>query len=137
MPWKIDLNRQPAVPWRGTVFARGGGPTEKQPMRVETDSRGQAVIRLKLPYRRGGRPSSMGASWWNIAFGRVELATGRLLNWLKIPGAVRDVEFKDALTGQQITVKVGSLFTCVTVGGRDYYFRRVSGKFDGTGMGCD
>lgn len=104
-------------------------------MRADIDSQGQAVIRLKPPYKKG-RPSNTSASWLDIAIGRIQLATGHLLNWLKIPGAVRDIELKDALTGQHISVKVGPLFTCLTVDGRDYYFRRVSGKFDGTGMGC-
>jgi hypothetical protein len=43
------------------------------------------------------------------------------------------VEVNDAITGHRIQVKAGTLFTCITVNGRDYYFHRLTGKFDGTG----
>lgn len=61
---------------------------------------------------------------------------GRLLQRLKIPGAVTDTIIEDGLTAQRIEVKVGVLFTRISVNGRDYYFDRVTGLFDGTGSGC-
>ncbi len=50
-----------------------------------------------------------------------------------VPGAIRDFEHYDEVTGQQISVRVGLLYTRIRVDGRDYYFDRVSGRFDGTG----
>jgi hypothetical protein len=52
---------------------------------------------------------------------------------LRAPGAIRDAEIKDALTGQAVSVVVGVLYVRISVDGRDYYFDRVTGRFDGTG----
>ncbi len=83
-----------------------------------------------------GRPTVAGASWITIATGRIRKSIGRFLNGLKIPGQIRDILIQDDLTGQEIDIAVGIFFTRISVNGRDYYFRRLTGKFDGTGMGC-
>jgi hypothetical protein len=88
---------------------------------------------LRFPHRDFGRPASGGASVVQVLRGRARELLGRLLNRLGFPGAVRNVHIKDALTGQEIDVHVGALFTRITVNGRDYYFNRTTGKFDGTG----
>ena len=44
--------------------------------------------------------------------------------------------YDDIVTGGVIEVKVGSLFTRLSVNGRDYYFDRITGRFAGTGQGC-
>ena len=58
-------------------------------------------------------------------------------NWLYtllgIPGFVQPIDYPDIVTGNRIRVKVGRRFTVVTVNNRDYYFRRLTGIFDGTG----
>jgi hypothetical protein len=59
-----------------------------------------------------------------------------ILNRAGLPGAVQDVEINDELTGQQVSVRVRALFTRISVNGRDYYFRRLSGRYDGTGSSC-
>jgi len=61
---------------------------------------------------------------------------GRLLNRLGVAGAVKPMKISDSLTGQKMEIRVGLLFTRISVNGRDYYFNRLSGRFDGTGMGC-
>ena len=66
----------------------------------------------------------------------MKLCFHRLLNSLGVPGAVKDITINDELTGQVIEVRVGVLFVCLSVNGRDYYFHRLTGKFDGTGYGC-
>jgi hypothetical protein len=43
------------------------------------------------------------------------------------------MELDDRLAGQRISATVGELFVCVSVNGRDYYFDRITGRFDGTG----
>ena len=60
------------------------------------------------------------------------LALGKALR-RAVPGAIRNLDYHDELTGQHIRVKVGLLYTCISVDGRDYFFRRYSGRFDGTG----
>lgn len=79
---------------------------------------------------------SEGATKWDVCRGRVREVIGRVLKWLGVPGVVQEVKFHDDLTRTEIQVKVGVLFTCISVNGRDYYFNRLSGRFDGTGSGC-
>jgi hypothetical protein len=55
---------------------------------------------------------------------------------LRVPGALSDARMTDALTSDEIEICVGPLFTRISVNGRDYYFRRLSGKLDGSGVGC-
>ena len=83
-----------------------------------------------------GIQATSGASRWCIIKGRSRLSIGRFLNWLRIPGAIRELEFDDPVTHTVIRVKVGPLFTRITVNGRDYYFSRLTGRFGGTGQGC-
>ena len=61
---------------------------------------------------------------------------GWLMERLGVPGAIQPFEMQDELTGQHIKVTVSARFTVVQVNGRDYYFYRYTGHFDGTGMGC-
>jgi hypothetical protein len=61
---------------------------------------------------------------------------GRLLAHAKVPGAISEVSIDDPVTRQHIGVHVSALYTRLTVDGRDYYFDRLTGKYDGAGMGC-
>jgi len=76
------------------------------------------------------------ASIWEILRGRVKEMVGRVLRFASVPGAIRESRIEDSLTGQEIEIRVGLLFTRISVNGRDYYFNRLTGRFDGTGMGC-
>lgn len=62
---------------------------------------------------------------------------GRILTRVCAPGFIAPVEIEDKTTGQHITVTVGPLFTCLSINGRDFFFRRLTGRYDGAGMGCD
>ena len=55
------------------------------------------------------------------------------LNLIRIPGFVREVEFEDLVTKQRFKVSISRYFTKISLGPRDYFFYRESGKFDGTG----
>lgn len=88
---------------------------------------------LKLPRRDFGHAPSGGATLFGVYSGRARALLGRLLNRLGFPGAIRDTQFRDAATGDEIEIQVGELFTRLSVNRRDYYFRRISGKFDGSG----
>ena len=57
-----------------------------------------------------------------------------LLDKLNCPGVVRDFTFHDHVTDQRLEIEVGLFLTRISINGRDYYFERLSGKFDGTGM---
>ena len=57
----------------------------------------------------------------------------QILTLINAPGFVREIEYPDWVTGDNIRIKVGKYFTVISVNHRDYWFRRADGKFDGTG----
>ena len=61
---------------------------------------------------------------------------GHLLNRLRIPGTIRDYKIADPGNNQIITISVGDSFTRISVNGSDYYFNRLTGKYEGKGTGC-
>lgn len=77
-----------------------------------------------------------GATAWDKIGTRLRERIGNLLNRRRVPGFVQPMSLDDPVTGQRIEITVSPLFTTVSVNGRDYFFRRLTGKFDGTGMGC-
>ncbi|HUU93732.1 MAG TPA: hypothetical protein VM238_21275 [Phycisphaerae bacterium] len=81
-------------------------------------------------------PASNGATWWQIWRGRAARCIGLILNGLGCAGKVRPISIDDPLTGTHLELRVGSTFTVIAVNGRDYYFRRLDGVYDGAGMGC-
>src|ERR1700688_379440 len=95
-------------------------------------SRHQTEI-IPFPDERVQRAARAGATRSQILFGRFRGWAGRLCNRAGLPGAVQPMEIIDKLTGQHVAVSVGELFVCLSVSGRDYYFDRISGRFDGTG----
>ena len=98
-------------------------------MEIVRESKGKVIHAF-------GAPAKAGATKWDILKTRIATILFTALNRIGVPGAVQDIEIKDAVTGQEIQIKTGLFFTRITVNGRDYYFRRLSGKFDGTGTGC-
>lgn len=86
------------------------------------------------PYFQGGKPAKMGASRWTITKESIKQRMGFLLNFLRIPGLVRPIKVYDRLTNTHIEVRLGGFFTVVSVDGKDYYFQRLTGKYDGSGM---
>lgn len=80
--------------------------------------------------------SSENASRLDILRGRLTEYIGSIFAALRVPGFIAPTSISDSCSGQRIEIKVGAIFTRISVNGRDYYFNRLSGKFDGTGMGC-
>lgn len=75
------------------------------------------------------------ARWWSWQALLLKQQVGRFLNCLGVPGFIRPMEMYDELiTHTLLQVRATPLFTIISVDGRDYYFYRISGKFDGTGM---
>ena len=68
---------------------------------------------------------------------RIRDAITRFISWiyafLKLPGFVRSIDYSDRVTGDYIRIHVGRRFTILTVNNRQYWFRRFTGRFDGTG----
>jgi hypothetical protein len=85
-----------------------------------------------LPFRPRQPMTSPATPWLRLRSAAYEYAH-HLLNRLGVPGAIRTMRHHDPLTGHAFAVHVGLYYTTVTVDGRDYYFDRLTGAFDGTG----
>jgi hypothetical protein len=79
------------------------------------------------------RPTWATATRFDTARSRIRMFLGLCLGQLAIPGVVRDTDIQDRVTGDHVSVRVGPLFTVLSVNGRDYYFDRITGGFDGSG----
>src|SRR5205809_882070 len=86
---------------------------------------------LHFPQRPVAAP--IGATRADVWRGRVREWLGRLAQRLNIPGAIQSVDVLDDATGYRISVTVGPSLTRLSIGERDFYFNRFSGRFDGTG----
>lgn len=72
---------------------------------------------------------------WSTRQRWLKLQVRRFLKWLGVPGFIQPTEMYDELiTHSLLQVRVTPLFTIFSVHGKHYYFYRISGKFDGTGM---
>ena len=88
---------------------------------------------VDFPSHRVSRPVRDGATRFDIFRCRIKAGVGRLLNRLRMPAAIQPMEVIDEITKQHVAVAVDDLFVRVSVDGRDYYFDRLTGRFDGTG----
>src|SRR5262249_55091291 len=68
----------------------------------------------------------------------LERKADRIPRWVRrwlfranVPGAIRDIELHESPTGRRFSVFVGEYFVCVRIDGDNYYFDRISGRFDG------
>lgn len=94
-----------------------------------------------LPFPAPSRPASRmhpSSLWWRYHCCRdwLRIQVCRLVNWVNIPGTIANFEVDDEVSGLRIEARTGIFFTRLSINGRDFYFRRFSGKFDGTGSGC-
>jgi hypothetical protein len=64
---------------------------------------------------------------------RVRMRIGALLNGLGVPGAIRTSPCETRLD-VPVEVRVGPLFTVVTVKNVRVFFHRISGRFDGVAI---
>jgi hypothetical protein len=84
---------------------------------------------IKFPQSAQGH-----ATLWQIWECRARMLLARIANRLGFPGCIGSIVLDDPVTGRHLEIRPGLLFTVISVNGRDYYFRRFSGKYDGTGM---
>jgi len=56
----------------------------------------------------------------------------KAFQWLNIPGFVQPISLWNENVGR-IKIETSQYYTILTVGGTEYFFERVSGKYDGWG----
>ena len=61
---------------------------------------------------------------------------GNALNKIGWPGHIQPHSFYDPLMDWMIEITVSRAYTVISIDGRDYYFKRLTGAMDGTGSGC-
>lgn len=80
-------------------------------------------------------PSIDRATFLQIWTHRVRIFLSRFVSRLGFGGGiVKPFKVDDLVTGQHLEIRISPSFTTISVDGRDYYFRRFTGVFDGTGM---
>jgi hypothetical protein len=47
---------------------------------------------------------------------------------------MRPFTYKDGMTGETISVTISPQYSVLTIGDREYYFKRENGAFDGTAI---
>ncbi len=85
-------------------------------------------------YFPGKHPATFGASWLDVISSELKQELGKLLNVLGLPGLIKPLEIHDTLTNTYVQVRVSGFFTVISVDGRDFYFKRLTGEYDGSGM---
>ena len=88
---------------------------------------------VEFPTQRIVRAAQDGATFSDVVKGRLRRLVGQCINRLGLPGSIQVMEFEDVAVGRHVSVAIDDLFVCLKIDGRDYYFDRISGKFDGTG----
>jgi len=81
-----------------------------------------------------GQLSKTGANLLQIYIERLKQWFGYVLNFLHIPGFVKHIKVYDRLTNTNIEIRLDGFFTVVSINGKDFYFHRLSGEFDGSGI---
>jgi hypothetical protein len=92
----------------------------------------QTHARLRLLRHEASAPSSRRAPLASLR-AWVRRMVGRMAHGLRLPGAIRPVTVDDPTTGHRLEVTVDATYVVLKIDGRDYYFRRVSGEYDGSG----
>jgi hypothetical protein len=65
---------------------------------------------------------------------RARLWIGELLVQLGLPGLIVNQIYDAGVTRARVRVRLGPLFSVVSVNGLDIYFHRLTGKIDGVGF---
>ena len=71
-------------------------------------------------------------SFWLIL--KPKYFLGKLLNLTGAPGFVRECDH-GGIGSVYVKVRISPLFTVISVNGYDVFFKRITGKIDGTGSG--
>ena len=88
---------------------------------------------IQFPRSLRGHPAETRASAFQIVAGRARQLLGRIATRCGVPGLVQNMEVTDQVTGHKVSISVGELYVRLSIDGRDYYFDRLTGRFDGSG----
>ena len=58
---------------------------------------------------------------------------GRFLERIHAPAKIREFEYVDPVTNETIYLSTGARYSVLHVGGKQLFFCRTTGRFDGTG----
>ena len=58
---------------------------------------------------------------------------GTVLEKIHAPAKIREFEYIDPVTNQTVYLATGARYSVLHVGGKQLFFSRTTGKFDGTG----
>jgi len=58
---------------------------------------------------------------------------GKLLHWVRMPGFIRPFQYRDLNSGRLISVRTSPQYTILSIDGKELFFIRETGKFDGIG----
>lgn len=58
---------------------------------------------------------------------------GWVLEKLRSPARVREFEYVDPITNETVYLSTGARYSVLHVGDRQFFFDRLTGRFDGTG----
>lgn len=92
---------------------------------------------VTFPAHRVRRAAAGNATTSEIIASRARLWVGRLMNACRVPGAIRPTQFHDEVTDRDVSISIDDGFVRLSVDGRDYFFDRITGRFDGTGTSAD
>jgi len=70
-------------------------------------------------------------SWLRL---RLRVFAGKLYNLAGVPGIIRECDYGASVSDTRIKVRVGEMFTVVSVNSLDIYFHRLTGSIDGIGL---
>lgn len=65
--------------------------------------------------------------------GSVRGAIGRILEACGSPARIREFEYIDQETNETVYLSTGTRYSVLHVGDKQFFFERLSGRFDGTG----
>ena len=58
---------------------------------------------------------------------------GWLMQRMKRPATIKPFDYSDPDTGERVVLRTSPRYAILTIGSKEFYFDRASGKFDGTG----
>lgn len=70
---------------------------------------------------------------WSKVGSRLRGIAGRILESVHVPARIREFEYIDPVTNETVYLSTGARYSVLHVGGKQYFFERLTGRFDGTG----
>jgi hypothetical protein len=71
-------------------------------------------------------------SLWTRIRSKTRHLAGVLLEKFHVPARIKEFEYVDPITNEIIYLSTGARYSVLHVGGTQYFFERLTGRFDGT-----